>query len=55
MDRSIALRQAASRCLHALAELGVLEEKTLGKEKLYVHPRLLRLLGSEIHDYDRYK
>ena len=33
---------------------GVLKEMTLGKEKLFVHPRLLRLLGSEAHEYERY-
>lgn len=55
VDRGIAQRQAASRYLHALAELGVLEEKTLGKEKLFVHPRLLRLLGNEAHEYERHE
>lgn len=46
VDRGIAQRQAASRYLHALADLGVLEARALGKEKLFVHPRLLRLLGA---------
>lgn len=55
VERDIAQRQAASRYLHALAELGVLQEKTLGKEKLFVHPRLLRLLGNEAHEYERYE
>lgn len=55
VERDIAQRQAASRYLHALAELGVLEEKTLGKEKLFVHPRLLKLLGNEAHEYERYE
>ena len=54
VERGIAQRQAASRYLHALAGLGVLEERSLGKEKLFVHPRLLRLLGNEDHAYDRY-
>lgn len=54
VERGIAQRQAASRYLRALAELGVLEEKTVGKEKLFVHPRLLRLLGNEAHEYERY-
>lgn len=54
VDRGIAQRQAASRYLHALAELGVLAEKSLGKEKLFVHPRLLRLLGNDAHELDRY-
>ena len=55
VDRGIAQRQAASRYLHSLAELGVLEERTLGKEKLFVHPRLLQLLGNEAHEYQRYE
>lgn len=55
VERDIAQRQAASRYLHALAELGVLEERTLGKEKLFVHPRLLKLLGNEAHEYERYE
>ena len=54
VERDIAQRQAASRYLHALVELGVLEEKTLGKEKLFVHPRLLHLLGNEAHENERY-
>jgi Fic family protein len=54
VDQGIAQRQAASRYLHALVDLGVLEEKAFGKEKLFVHPRLLRLLGNEAHEYKRY-
>jgi Fic family protein len=54
VDRGIAQRQAASRYLHALAELGVLEEKSIAREKLFVHPRLLRLLSNEVHDIEGY-
>lgn len=55
VERGIAQRQAASRYLHALAELGVLAPTEVGgKEKLFVHPRLLRLLGNEDHDFGRY-
>lgn len=50
VDKGIAQRQAASRYLHALADLGVLAEQTVGKEKLFVHPRLLTLLGNEAHE-----
>ena len=54
VDSGIAQRQTASRYLHALAELGILEEKTVGKEKLFVHPRLLALLSNDRHDYTPY-
>lgn len=37
-------RQAASRYLKRLVEIGVLEEKPVGREKLYLHPKLLTLL-----------
>lgn len=54
VDKGVAQRQAASRYLHALAELGVLQEKVVGKEKLFVHPNLLTLLSSETHEYAKY-
>jgi len=54
VDRGIGQRHAASRYLHALAGLGVLQAQTLGKEKLFVHPRLLWLLGDEAHAVRRY-
>lgn len=44
VDAQIAGRQAASRYLKALASIGVLREQSFGKEKLFVHPRLLNLL-----------
>jgi Fic family protein len=43
----IAERQAASRYLTQLVSIGVLEEKTVGREKLFVHPKLLKLLTRE--------
>jgi Fic family protein len=44
VDAKIAERQAASRYLKQLVEIGVLEEKTVGREKLFSHSKLLRLL-----------
>ena len=44
IDRNIARRQAASRYLKQLREIGVLEEVTVGREKLFIHPKLMRLL-----------
>jgi Fic family protein len=40
----IAGRQAAARYLKALVDAGVLKEKPVGREKLFVHSRLLELL-----------
>jgi Fic family protein len=44
VDAKIAERQAASRYLKQLVEIGVLEEKLVGRDKLFVHPKLLQLL-----------
>ena len=41
----IAKRQTASRYLKLLAEIGVLEERKSGREKLFINPRLLALLA----------
>jgi Fic family protein len=47
VDAGIAGRQAASRYLKALAGIGVLREKAVGREKLFVNPRLMTLLTRE--------
>lgn len=44
VERDIAGRQAASRYLKQLADIGVLREMTLGREKLFIHPKLMQLL-----------
>lgn len=52
---NIAQRQAASRYLKSLIAIGVLEEKTMGKEKLFLHPKFLRLLTHEGNAFQRYE
>lgn len=47
VERGIAKRQTASRYLATLARLGVLEEQSVGREKLFLHPKYLGLLGGE--------
>lgn len=37
VDATIAERRAASRYLSTLAELGVLKEQVMGREKLVIH------------------
>lgn len=44
VEKEIAGRQAASRYLKQLVDIGVLQEVTLGREKLFIHPKLMALL-----------
>jgi Fic family protein len=54
VDKGIAQRQAASRYLHELADLGVLREMPFGKEKLFTHPRLLQVLQQDGNEFEAY-
>jgi Fic family protein len=40
-------RQAASRYLKQLVEIGVLTEVNVGREKLFIHPKLMKLLTTD--------
>lgn len=55
VDKGIAQRQAASRYLQDLVSIGVLEEMRLGKEKLFIHSKLMTLLASDTHDLTGYE
>ncbi len=55
VDAKIAERQAASRYLKQLAEIGVLQEMTVGREKLFLHPKFMRLLTRESNKFTPYK
>ena len=44
VESGIAQRQRASEYLKALCGIGVLQERKAGREKLFINPRLLRLL-----------
>jgi Fic family protein len=44
VDKGIAKRQAASRHLKQLVDIGVLREAAVGREKLFIHPKLVQLL-----------
>ena len=50
VDEGLAERQTASRYLKALAEIGVLREESVGREKIFIHSRLLRLLTTESNE-----
>lgn len=47
VDAGIAKRQAASEYLKALVAVGVLKERPVGREKLFVHPKLMKLLTED--------
>ena len=55
VDAKIAGRQAASRYLKALVSIGVLGEQAFGKEKLFVHPKLLALLKQDQNEFEPYR
>jgi Fic family protein len=55
VEAGISGRQAASRYLKALAGAGVLREQTFGREKLFVHPKLMRLLTRDTHTFEPYR
>ena len=47
VDAGIAQRQTAAVYLKELVRVGVLEESKVGREKLFINPRLMRLLTAE--------
>ncbi|HTO89969.1 MAG TPA: hypothetical protein VMJ70_02460 [Candidatus Sulfotelmatobacter sp.] len=51
----IAARQAAARYLNALASGGVLQSKSVGREKLFLNTRLLRLLTQESNTFAEFR
>jgi Fic family protein len=55
VEAGIAGRQAASRYLKALVAAGVLRERSFGKEKLFVHPRLMNLLTRDSNSFEPYR
>lgn len=51
VEQNIAKRQTASNYLKQLVECGVLQEVTSGKEKLFVHPRLMHLMTQDSNQF----
>ena len=55
VEAAIAGRQAASRYLKALVKVGVLREQAFGKEKLFVHVKLMTLLTQDENTFAPYR
>lgn len=53
VDAGIAKRQTASVYLKQLVEIGVLDEKKVGREKLFIHPKLIRVVTGD-NDFSNY-
>ena len=55
VDAGIAKRQTASVYLKELCDIGVLLEIKAGREKLFIHPSLMKLLTAEDHKVPEYR
>ena len=53
-EDGIAKRQAAAKYLKQLADHGVLQERQFGREKLFIHPKLMQLLTRDSNSFDLY-
>ena len=54
VEKKIAQRQSASRYLKELTAIGVLREVQAGKEKLFIHPKLMQLLADDRNAFTPY-
>jgi len=55
VEAEIAKRETASTYLKALADIGVLRELKVGREKLFFHPKFLTLLTTDENDFPGYQ
>lgn len=54
VDAGIAKRQTASVYLKELHAIGLLREQQMGRDKLFVHPKLLQLLTQDTNSFSPY-
>ena len=54
-ERGIAKRQTASEYLKKLCQLGVLQEFPVGRDKLFVHPKLMSIMTESSNTFERYE
>ena len=53
-DKNIVQRQTASNYLKQLADIGVVTEATSGKEKLFIHVKLMQLMAQDSNQIQPY-
>jgi len=54
VEKDIAKRQTASVYLKQLCDIGVLNVVTVGKEKLFIHPKLIQLMTQDKNSFTPY-
>ena len=54
VNKGVAKRQAASKYLKEMVALSVLVEQSVGKEKLFIHPKLMKLLSHDGNQFAPY-
>lgn len=54
VERDIAKRQTASNYLKQLCDIGVMAEIEIGRDKLFIHPKLIALLTKDSNDFPQY-
>lgn len=54
VECGLAKRQTASVYLKQLAEIGILEEIKVGRDKLFIHPKLISLLRQDTNNFIEY-
>ena len=55
VNKGIAKRQTSSQYLKDLVALNVLIEMSTGKEKVFIHPKLMKLLSQDNNQFEPYK
>lgn len=55
VQANIAKRQTASEYLKKLMSVGVLTEQQVGRERLFIHPKLVRLITRDSNKFQSYK
>ncbi len=55
VEKNIAKRQTASTYLKQLAEVGVLSDQGTGREKIFIHPKLMKILTQDSNDFLLYE
>ncbi|MBT4494539.1 MAG: Fic family protein [Gammaproteobacteria bacterium] len=55
VENDVAKRQTASEYLKRLVSVGVLQEVQVGKEKLFIHPKLIRLMTQDDNTVEAYE
>ena len=55
VDADIAKRQTASEYLKKLEVIGLLKEEQVGREKIFIHPKLIKLLTKDSNKFENYQ